>query len=55
MGLTVLPTEETAETPIRALYNDVAGPLFGFALRLTGDRGRAEEVVQEDAARPVKL
>jgi RNA polymerase sigma-70 factor (ECF subfamily) len=43
----MLPREEAAETFVRALYDDLAGPLFGFALRLTGDRVRAEEVVQE--------
>ena len=36
---------------VRALYDEVAGPLFGFALRLTGDRARAEEVVQETLVR----
>jgi RNA polymerase sigma-70 factor (ECF subfamily) len=45
--VTMLPREEAAETFVRALYDDLAGPLFGFALRLTGDRVRAEEVVQE--------
>ncbi|MFD1522975.1 sigma-70 family RNA polymerase sigma factor [Pseudonocardia yunnanensis] len=47
----MLPPEETTEALIRALYNDAAGPLFSFALRLTGDRGRAEEVVQEALVR----
>jgi RNA polymerase sigma-70 factor (ECF subfamily) len=40
-----------AEAFVRALYDDVAGPLFGYALRLTGDRNRAEEVVQETLVR----
>jgi RNA polymerase sigma-70 factor (ECF subfamily) len=39
--------EGTAETFIRALYEDAAGPVFNFVLRLTGDRALAEEVVQE--------
>lgn len=43
--------DPTGETFVRALYDDVAGPLFGFALRLTGDRARAEEVVQETLVR----
>ena len=29
--------EGTAETFIRALYEDTAGPVFNFVLRLTGD------------------
>lgn len=40
-----------AEAFVRALYDDVAGPLFSYALRLTGDRTRAEEVVQETLVR----
>jgi RNA polymerase sigma-70 factor (ECF subfamily) len=47
----MLPSEETAETRIRALYHDVAESLFRYALRLTGDRDRAEEVVQETVVR----
>jgi RNA polymerase sigma-70 factor, ECF subfamily len=47
----MLPPEETAEALIRALYNDVALPLFRFALQLTGDRGRAEDIVQEALVR----
>lgn len=42
---------DVAETFVRALYADVAGPLFGYALRLAGDRARAEEVVQETLVR----
>ena len=40
-----------AESFVRALYEDVAGPLFGYVVRLTGDRARAEEVVQETFVR----
>ncbi|GAC1326710.1 MAG: sigma-70 family RNA polymerase sigma factor [Mycobacteriales bacterium] len=36
---------------LRALYAEHAGPLFAFALRLTGDRSRAEDVVQETLLR----
>ncbi len=36
---------------MRELYAEMAGPLFGYALRLSGDRARAEEVVQETLLR----
>lgn len=37
---------------VRALYTEHAGPLLGYVLRLTqGDRGRAEDVVQETLLR----
>lgn len=36
---------------MRALYAEHAGPLFGYALRLTGDRQRAEDIVQETLLR----
>lgn len=40
------------EDLVRALYADHAGPLFGYVLRLvSGDRGRAEDVVQETLLR----
>jgi RNA polymerase sigma-70 factor, ECF subfamily len=45
------PPGPDAETFVRALYDDAAGPLFGYVLRLTGDRARAEEVVQETLVR----
>ena len=32
---------------LRALYRSYAGELYGFALNALGDRGSAEEVVQE--------
>src|SRR6185312_14767511 len=42
---TLVPADEAA---LRQLWDDHAGPLLGFVLRLTGgDRGRAEDVVQE--------
>ncbi|WP_433273954.1 sigma-70 family RNA polymerase sigma factor [Pseudonocardia xinjiangensis] len=47
----MLPSEETAEIRIHALYHDMAEPLFRFAVKLTGDRDRAEEVVQETLVR----
>jgi RNA polymerase sigma-70 factor (ECF subfamily) len=41
-----LPSDDTGEA-LRALYRTYAGELFGFALNALGDRGTAEEVVQE--------
>jgi RNA polymerase sigma-70 factor (ECF subfamily) len=41
-----LPTDETGEA-MRELYGLYGGELFGFALNALGDRGAAEEVVQE--------
>jgi RNA polymerase sigma-70 factor (ECF subfamily) len=36
------------ETELRSLWDEHAGPLLAFVLRLTGgDRGRAEDIVQE--------
>lgn len=32
---------------LRALWDEHAAPLLAYAMRLTGDRGRAEDVVQE--------
>ncbi len=37
----------TAETDLRVLYEAHAGELFGFALRTLGERGAAEDLVQE--------
>lgn len=42
---------DPAEEFVRALYAEVGAPLYGYALRLTGDRERAEEVVQETLVR----
>ncbi len=40
------------EAALRALYEEHAGPLLAYALRLTGgDRGRAEDIVQETLLR----
>jgi RNA polymerase sigma-70 factor (ECF subfamily) len=49
----VAETERTTDEEfIRALYEQHARPLLGYALRLTnGDRGRAEDVVQETLLR----
>jgi RNA polymerase sigma-70 factor (ECF subfamily) len=40
-----------ADAFVRSLYDDAAGPLFAFVVRLTGDRVRAEDVVQETLVR----
>jgi RNA polymerase sigma-70 factor (ECF subfamily) len=39
--------EEDAESFIRTLYDQMALPLFSFAVRFTRDRALAEDVVQE--------
>ena len=41
-----LRTDETGEA-MRALYRVYGGELYGFALNSLGDRGAAEEIVQE--------
>jgi RNA polymerase sigma-70 factor, ECF subfamily len=47
--MAVSPAEDSA---LRALYEQHAGPLFAYALRLTGgDRGRSEDIVQETLLR----
>jgi len=39
---------------MRGLFDEHAGPLYGYVLRLTGDAGRAEDVVQETLLRAWK-
>ncbi|GGQ04874.1 RNA polymerase sigma factor [Streptosporangium pseudovulgare] len=39
------------EQLVRALFDEHGGPLYGYVLRLTGDPGRAEDVVQETLLR----
>src|SRR4029077_9937779 len=41
-----ISSDATGEA-LRALYRSYAGELYGFALNALGDRGSAEEVVQE--------
>jgi RNA polymerase sigma-70 factor (ECF subfamily) len=41
-----LPTDETGDA-MRRLYRLYGGELYGFALNALGDRGNAEEIVQE--------
>ena len=41
-----ISSDATGEA-LRALYRAYAGELYGFALNALGDRGTAEEVVQE--------
>src|SRR6059058_851795 len=47
--MAVSPAEDSA---LRALYEQHAAPLLAYGLRLTGgDRGRAEDIVQETLLR----
>src|SRR5215210_6092418 len=38
---------EASEQSLRALYREYGGELYGFAVNCLGDRGLAEEVVQD--------
>lgn len=50
--VSISPAEDAA---LRLLYEQHAAPLLGYALRLTaGDRGRAEDIVQETLLRAWK-
>ena len=50
--LEVMALRPAEEAPLRLLYEQHAGALLSYALRLTGgDRGRAEDVVQETLLR----
>jgi RNA polymerase sigma-70 factor (ECF subfamily) len=40
-------TESADEALIRALYEEHGGAMLAYATRLTGDRGAAEDIVQE--------
>lgn len=53
-GKGVSPAGTADEELITALFEDHAGPLYGYALRLTGDPGKAEDVVQETLLRAWK-
>lgn len=44
-------SRSTDEALIRSLYAEHGGPLLAYALRLTGDRSTAEDVVQETLLR----
>jgi RNA polymerase sigma-70 factor (ECF subfamily) len=39
------------DAALRALWDEHAGPVLAFATRVTGDRGRAEDVLQETLLR----
>ena len=41
------PYRLSTEEGLRVLYDEHAGELYGFALRTLGDRGAAEDLVQE--------
>src|SRR3954466_9200716 len=48
----VVAVGTTEDAAVRALFDQHAAPLMSYALRLTaGDRGRAEDVVQETLLR----
>jgi RNA polymerase sigma-70 factor (ECF subfamily) len=47
----VSPAATAADELMRALVEEHGGPLYGYVLRLTGDPGRAEDVVQETLLR----
>lgn len=45
------PAGTADEQLIRALFDEHAGPLYGYVLRLTADPGKAEDIVQETLLR----
>jgi RNA polymerase sigma-70 factor (ECF subfamily) len=47
----VLTGPDRDEQLLRALHDEYAGPLWSFVLRLTGDRARSQDVVQETLLR----
>jgi RNA polymerase sigma-70 factor (ECF subfamily) len=48
----VAPVSSAEDAALRVLYEQHAGPLLSYALRLTGgDRGRSEDIVQETLLR----
>ena len=47
-------TADAEAALMKALYDEHAGPLWRYALRLTGDASRAEDVVQESLLRAYK-
>ncbi len=50
--MTAVEAGRVSETQLlRALHDEHAGALWAYVLRLTGDRGRAEDVVQETLLR----
>jgi RNA polymerase sigma-70 factor (ECF subfamily) len=51
MPTTMAAAERLDDEEVRALYDEHAGAVLGYALRLTGDRQRAEDVVQETMLR----
>lgn len=50
----VTPAGTADEQLIRTLFDEHAGSLYGYVLRLTGDPGKAEDVVQETLLRAWK-
>jgi RNA polymerase sigma-70 factor, ECF subfamily len=50
-GVTAVTEEALDESALRDLYAEHAGPLLAYLIRLTGDRGRAEDLLQETMLR----
>jgi RNA polymerase sigma-70 factor (ECF subfamily) len=46
-----MSVEHSAAATVRSLYDEHAAALWRYAMRLTGDRARAEDVVQETLLR----
>src|SRR3954453_2849095 len=47
-----MPVSPAEDSALRALYEQHAAPLLAYAVRLTGgDRGRAEDILQETLLR----
>lgn len=50
--MVVIEVEDPAQQQLRALYDEHAAPLLSFAMHLSaGDRGRAEDIVQDTLVR----
>lgn len=43
----MLPRDGTAEAALATLYDRYAGSVYGLGMRMFGDRGRAEDLLQE--------
>ncbi|MCW2672191.1 MAG: polymerase, sigma-24 subunit, subfamily, partial [Frankiales bacterium] len=50
-GIDADERDDPAEAMVRAVYAEHGSALLGYALRLTGDRGAAEDLVQETVLR----
>jgi RNA polymerase sigma-70 factor (ECF subfamily) len=43
----ILPRDDTAEAALATLYDRYASSVYGLGMRMFGDRGRAEDLLQE--------